>query len=123
MYGRADQLSSPVSACHLREVRLDQDWQPFSNGWRECNSRFHEHTIHCDPDRMEEHFKRQKENVRIYFFEREGQTIGAVPFVLSNQRLLCELGPFVAAKLPFRFLTLQGYTQYARGSAHGTLTW
>ena len=110
MYGRTGQLSSPDSACHLREVRLDQDWQPFSNGWRECNSRFHEHTIHCDPDWMEEHFKRQKENVRIYFFERESQIIGAVPFVLSNQRLLCELGPFVAAKLPFRFLTLQGYT-------------
>jgi len=66
MYGRTGQLSSPDSACHLREVRLDQDWQPFSNGWRECNSRFHGHTIHCDPDWMEEHFKRQKENVRIY---------------------------------------------------------
>jgi len=84
MHGRTNQLSSPDSAWHLREVRLDQDWQPFANGWRECNSRFPEHTIHCDPDWMEEHFKRQKENVRIYFFERESQIIGAVPFVLSN---------------------------------------
>jgi len=32
------------------------------------------------------------------------------PCRLSSQLLLCELGPFVAAKLPFRFLTLQGYT-------------
>ncbi len=107
---QAEQLLSPASTCRIREVRLDQDWEPYSKGWRECNSRFHDHTIHCDPDWLAEHFKRQKENVRIYFFERENQIVGAVPFVLSHQPLLCELGPLVAARLPFRFLTLQGYT-------------
>lgn len=108
--GRADELLDSSLACRIREVRLDQDWEPFSMGWKECNRRFHDHTIHCDPDWIEEHFKRQKENVRIYFFERENQIVGAVPFVLSNQPLLCELGPFIVAKLPFRFFTLQGYT-------------
>ena len=108
--GQANQLLSSASACCIREIRLDQELEPFSKGWRECNGRFHDHSIHCDPDWMEEHFKRQKENVRIYFFDSESQIIGAVPFVLSNQPLLCELGPLIVAELPFRFLSLQGYT-------------
>jgi hypothetical protein len=109
-HGRVDELLIPASTCHIREVRLDQDWQPFSKGWRECNSRFNDHTIYCDPDWMQEHFKQQKENVHIYFFERESQIVGAVPFVLSRDPLLCKLGESIVAKFPMRILRLQGYT-------------
>lgn len=107
---QADQLLRQAPAYHIRDIGLDQDWEPFSKGWRECNSRFHDHTIHCDPDWIEEHFKRQKKNVRIYFLESEKQVIGAVPFALSEEPLLCELGPLIAAKIPLRTLNLQGYT-------------
>ena len=104
------QLSSPASACHIREIQLDQDLIAFRKGWKECNSRFHDHTIHCDPDWIEEQFKAQKENVRIYFLERESQIIGAVPFVLSHEPLLCSLGESIVAKFPLHVLSLQGYT-------------
>ena len=65
MHRQVDQLGRQALAYHIREIGLDQDWEPFSKGWRECNSRFHDHTIHCDPDWIKEHFKRQKTNVRI----------------------------------------------------------
>lgn len=105
-----DWISQQSSACRIREVRLDQDWQPFSNGWRECNRRFYDHTIHCDPDWIEQRFSQQKQNVHVYLFERETKIVGAVPFVLSHKPLLCKLGESIVAKFPMRMLTLQGYT-------------
>jgi hypothetical protein len=100
-------LSPP---CHVRETRLDQDLSAFLEGWRECNNRFYDHTIHCDPDWIQEHFKRQKENVRIYFLESKGRILGAVPFVLSQQALHCKVGDSIVAKFPLRTLSVQGYT-------------
>jgi Acetyltransferase (GNAT) domain/PilZ domain len=105
-----DWISQQSSTCRIREVRLDQDWQSFSNGWKECNSRFHDHTIHCDPDWIEQRFNQQKQNVHVYLFERDRQVVGAVPFVLSHKPLLCKLGESIVAKFPMRTLTLQGYT-------------
>jgi hypothetical protein len=105
-----DWISQRASACHIREVRLDQNWQPFSNGWRECNSRFPDHTIHCDPDWVEQHFSQQKENVHIYLVEDESRIVGAVPFVLFQKPLLCKLGESIVAKFPMRMLSLLGYT-------------
>ena len=105
-----DWISQQSSACRIREVRLDQDWQPFSDDWRECNRRFSDHTIHCDPDWIEHHFNQQKHNVRIYLIEDDSRIVGAVPFVLSHKPLLCKLGESIVAKFPMRMLTLQGYT-------------
>jgi GNAT acetyltransferase-like protein/PilZ domain-containing protein len=105
-----ERFLSVAPACHIREIRLDQDLRAFRKSWKECNSRFHDHTIHCDPDWIEEHFKRQKENVRIYFLESERQVIGAVPFVLSQEPLPCRLGEPIVAKFPLRILSLRGYT-------------
>jgi hypothetical protein len=107
---RGERFSSAASDCHIREIRLDQDLRAFREDWKACNSRFHDHTIHCDPDWIEEHFKLQKENVRIYFVESERQVIGAVPFVVSQEPLLCKLGQLVVAKFPMRILSLRGYT-------------
>jgi hypothetical protein len=101
---------SPALACHIREIRLDHDLRTFLEGWRECNSCFHDHSVHCDPDWIEEHFKRQKENVHIYFLESERRVIGAVPFVLSKKPLLCRLGESIVGKIPLRVMSLQGYT-------------
>jgi len=106
----AHQLLSAAPACSIREIRLDHDLRTFLEGWKECNSRFHDHTIHCDPDWIEEHFKREKQKVRIYFLESETQVIGAVPFVLSKEPLLCRLGDSIVAKFPLHILSLQGYT-------------
>jgi len=105
-----DWISQRASASCIREVRLDQDWQSFSNGWRECNRRFSDHTIHCDPDWIEQRFRQQKRNVRIYFVEDDRQIVGAVPFVLSYKPLLCKLGESIVAKFPMRMLGLLGYT-------------
>jgi hypothetical protein len=105
-----DWISQQSLACRIREVRLDQDLQSFSIGWRECNRRFHDHTIHCDPDWLEQPFHQQKQDVHVYFFELQNQIVGAVPFVLSHEPLLCSLGESIVAKLPMRILSLQGYT-------------
>jgi hypothetical protein len=105
-----NRILSLAPACHIREVRLDQDLSPFVEGWKECNSCFHDHTIHCDPDWIEEHFKQQKDKVRIFFLESERQVNGAVPFLLSNKPLLCRLGESIVAKFPLLILSLEGYT-------------
>jgi hypothetical protein len=105
-----DWISQRASACRIREVRLDQNWQPFSDGWRDCNRRFPDHTIHCDPDWIERHFNQQKHNVHLYLVEDEARIVGAVPFVLSHKPLLCKLGESIVAKFPMRMLSLLGYT-------------
>jgi hypothetical protein len=109
-HGEGHQLLRPAPACHVREIRLDHDLRAFLEGWRECNRCFHDHTIHCDPDWIEARFKQQKENVRIYFLVSERRVIGAVPFVLSQEPLLCSLGESIVAKFPLHILSLQGYT-------------
>src|SRR5277367_2701563 len=107
--GQVRELPSPVSARHIREFDLDEDLRGFWQGWRDCNSSFHHRTIHDDPDWIEERFKRQKENVRIYFLESEKKVIGAVPLVLLRGPLECTLGKSVVARFPMRILRLQGY--------------
>jgi hypothetical protein len=109
-HAKGQQLPSLAPARHIREIHLDHDLRTFLEGWRECNSCFHDHSIHCDPDWIEEHFKHQKDKVRIYFLESEGRVIGAVPFVLSKKPLLCRLSESIVAKIPLRVMSLQGYT-------------
>ncbi|HEY1470883.1 MAG TPA: GNAT family N-acetyltransferase [Candidatus Acidoferrum sp.] len=105
-----DWISQQFSASRIREVRLDQDLQPFSMGWRECARHFHDHTIHCDPDWLEQRYNQQKQDVRVYFFQLENHVVGAVPFLLSQAPLLCKLGTSIVAKFPMRILSLQGYS-------------
>ena len=107
--GDAPQVLSLIPQAHVREIRLDEASSASLDGWRECNSRYHDHSIDSDPDWIQERFKQQKENVRIYFLERDSQVIGAVPFMLSREPLLCWLGPSIVAKLPLRTLKLMGY--------------
>ncbi len=108
-HGAARQPSSLAPTYHLREARLD-DLSASLEAWRECNRLFHDHTIHCDPDWLGEQFRDQKGNVRVYFVESAGRVVGAVPFVLSRQVLLCKLARLVIAKFPLRVLSLPGYT-------------
>jgi hypothetical protein len=107
---RAGPHPGSVPPCRIFEVRLDQDLGKLLEAWRECNSFFCDHTIHCDPDWISERYKQQKKNVHIYFLEKDGVVMGAVPFVLSKELLLGKLGPSVMAKLPLRILQLQGST-------------
>ncbi len=99
----------------IRETQLDHALSLCVKSWKECNARFPEHTIQCDPDWIAEHFKHSgstvsnleqldfaapwvypratnKENVRIYFLEKGGEIVGAVPFVLDQRQLMCGLG-------------------------------
>jgi hypothetical protein len=78
--------------------------------WKDCNSHFSDHTIYCDPDWIEERFKNEKESVRVFFLERGKEIVGAVPFVLAQEHLVCQLSQIPVAKFPMRVLRLQGYT-------------
>lgn len=101
---------SMSSSYRVREIGLNEDLSGILEGWKQCNRDFDDHTIHCDPDWLFEQFKSEKENVRIYLCERNGEILGAVPFVRRKQPLLCQLGDLVVAKFPLCVLTLQGYT-------------
>ena len=115
----------------IREIQLDHALSLCVKRWKECNARFPDNTIHCDPDWIAEHFNHSgstvtnleqfdlpaqprahprvtnKENVRIYFLEKGQEIVGVVPFVLDQQRLVCGLGEFQMAKFPMRILFLQ----------------
>lgn len=129
----------------IREIPLDHALSLCVKSWKECNARFPERTIHCDPDWIAEHFKHSgstvsnleqldfavpwgypratnKENVRIYFLEKGEDIVGVVPFVLDQQQLLCGLGEFQVAKFPMRTLCLQStHNMPAEGSAYDML--
>jgi hypothetical protein len=93
----------------IREIRLDQGLSEVADRWKECNSHFPDHTIDCNPDWIEEHFKHEKDRVRIFLLERDDAVVGAVPCVL-DQELACNLGEFTAAKFSMRILRWLGYT-------------
>lgn len=94
----------------IREIRLNEDLQGVVQSWKECNSSFRDHSIHCDPDWIAQHFKRERENVHIYLLEKSGKILGAVPLALYKQPLRCQLGDSIVAKFPMRVMDLQGYT-------------
>jgi hypothetical protein len=107
---QAKARESPAADFRIREIRLNEDLKDVVQSWKECNSLFHDHSIHCDPDWIAQHFKRERENVHIYLLEKGRQIVGAVPFALYRQPLLCQLGDSIVAKLPMRVLDLQGFT-------------
>jgi hypothetical protein len=104
------QLPEPPQSYHIREVRSDADFSRVVISWTEFHRQFPGHTLHGDPEWIEQRFKREKEKVRIFLLEKGDQIVGAVPFVLDCEQLTCELGEFALAKFPVRVLRLQGYT-------------
>jgi hypothetical protein len=104
-----EQLPQPATSCYVRSI-LDHDLRSMVQTWKECNSHFPDHSIYCDPDWIEERFKNEKENVRVFFLERGKDIVGAVPFVLAQENLVCQLSQIPVAKFPMRVLRLQGYT-------------
>jgi CelD/BcsL family acetyltransferase involved in cellulose biosynthesis len=102
------QLHAPPQSYHIREVRFDADWDRVVKNWTECHRQFPGRTLHCDPEWIEQRFKH--ENVRIFLLEKDDEIVGAVPFVLNREQLVCELGEFALTKLPLRVLFLRGYT-------------
>lgn len=107
--GSRQQPSGPAPSCRVRGI-VDHDSRGIVESWKECNRHFPDHTIHCDPDWIEEHFKNEKNNVRIFFLEKGKEIVGAVPFVLHQQHLVCQLGGVRVVRFPMRVLVLQGYT-------------
>jgi len=93
----------------IREIRLDRGLTEVADWWKECNSHFPDHPLDCNPDWIEEHFKQEKDRVRIFLLERDDAVVGAVPCVL-DQELACNLGEFTVAKFPMRILRWLGCT-------------
>jgi hypothetical protein len=93
----------------ILEVRFDADLNRVVKEWTECHRQFPGHTLHGDPEWMEQRFKHEKEKLRVFLLEKGDQIVGAVPFVLNREQLACELGEFALAKFPLRILRLQGY--------------
>ena len=100
-----EDFSRPFS---IREIRLDRGLTEVADRWKECNSHFPDHTLDCNPDWIEEHFKHEKDRVRIFLLERDDAVVGAVPCVLE-QGLACHLSELTVAKLPMRILRVLGY--------------
>jgi Acetyltransferase (GNAT) domain/PilZ domain len=98
----------------IREIRFDRGWTEVADRWKECNSHFPDHTLECNPDWIEEHFKHEKDRVRIFLLEGGDAVVGAVPCVL-DQELACNLGEFTVAKFPMRILRWLGYTPNVPG--------
>src|SRR6266550_714478 len=105
----AQQFSQPATSCYVRGI-VDHDLRGTIESWKQCNNHFSDRTIYCDPDWIGERFKKQKENIRVFFLEKAGKLIGAVPFVLAREHLMCQLSEVTVAKFPMRVLRLQGYT-------------
>ena len=60
---------SPPRSYHIREVRFDADWNRVVKSWTECHRQFPGRTLHCDPEWIEQSFKHEKNNVRIFLLE------------------------------------------------------
>lgn len=86
------QTHAPPKSYHIREVRLDADLNGVIKSWTECHRQFAGHTLHGDPEWIKERFKYEKEKVRIFLLEKGDEIVGAVPFVLNREHLVCELG-------------------------------
>jgi len=129
----------------IHEIPLDCALSQYLKSWKECNARFPQHTIQCDPDWIAEHFKHagsvvsnleqldfgmpwsfpkdaNKKNVRVYFLQKGSETVGVVPFLLDEQHLICGLGELEVVKFPMRTLCLQSpHNMPADTSAYDTL--
>jgi len=106
---KAQQLSQSDTSCYVRGL-VDPDLRATVESWKECNSHFPDHTIYCDPEWIAERFKKEKENIRIFFLEKGKKVVGAVPFLLARKHLECQLSQLTVAKFPMRVLRLLGYT-------------
>ena len=99
----------PPLSYHVREVRFDTDLNWVVKSWTEWHRQFPGRT-NCDPERFEQRFNHEKKNVGIFLLEKGDEIVGAVPYVLNREPLVCALGEFNLAKFPVRVLRLKGYT-------------
>ncbi len=104
------QLHAPPQAYQIREVRFDADLNRVDKSWTEYHRQLPGRTLHGDPEWDKPRFKHQKENAGIFLLEKSDEIVGAVPFVLNREQLVCALGEFELAKFPMRVLRLKDYT-------------
>jgi glucosyl-dolichyl phosphate glucuronosyltransferase len=97
-------------AYEIREVRMDQDLSAIISGWKECNARFADHTIVCDPKWLQQRYKLEEANILVHLLERNETIAGAVPLELYRHRLACQLGDLTVARIPLKMFRLLGYT-------------
>lgn len=99
-------LLSPII---LRKFGLMADLNHAAKSWTESHRQFPDRTLHTDPEWIEQRFAHEKENVRIFLLAKGHEIVGAVPFLLKREQLVCELGETALAKFPMRILRLQSY--------------
>ncbi|HXM65054.1 MAG TPA: GNAT family N-acetyltransferase [Terriglobales bacterium] len=104
------QLRESCQSYQILEVRLDAEFNQVAKRWTECHRQFPGHSLHGDPEWIEQRFQHEKDKVRIFLLENGDQIVGAVPFVLDREKLACELGEFALLTFPMRVLRLQGHT-------------
>ena len=115
-HGRVDELLIPASTCHISEVRLDQDWQPFSKGWRECNSRFNDHTIYCDPDWIARTFQAAKRKRTHIFLRARKPNRWRCPLCALQRSAPLQAGRVDCGEVSHAYPAFAGlHTQHARG--------
>lgn len=102
------QIHAPPQSYHIREVRFDAELNRVVESWTECHRQFPGRTLHCDPEWIEQGFRHEKKDVRIFLLEKDDEIVGAVPFVL-NRELVCALAEVALVKFPMRVLRLQGH--------------
>lgn len=103
------QPHAPASNYHVNEVRCDADLDKFLRMSAEGHLRFPCHTLRGDPEWIAQRFNNDRENTRIFLLQKGDEIVGGVAFVLTSERLPCELGEYYVAKFPMRVLRLQGH--------------
>jgi Acetyltransferase (GNAT) domain/PilZ domain len=102
---KGEKLAAVTETLSVREVHLDQGLGEIRERWKECNSRFPDHTLNCDPDWIQEHFKGDR--VRIFMLRKGDLVVGVAPCRL-HKKLECDLG-FSIVRLPLRIAQTLDY--------------
>lgn len=89
---------------------MDQDLSAVIPRWKECNAQFADRSIASDPEWLQERFRREKANIRVYLLERDAKIVGAIPLEFYRHRLDCHLGDLSMARIPLNMFRILGYT-------------
>jgi hypothetical protein len=100
---RSEAIADGSRELSIREIHLDRGLSEVANTWKKFLATFPDHPLDCEPDWLEQHFRHEKDRIRIFLLERHDQIVGVVPCRI-HQTLACKLGEFTITKLPLRIL-------------------
>lgn len=97
-------------ACDVGKVRFGQGLSSILPAWKECEARFTDHTIFCDPEWLQERINEEDADIRAYLISNGSEISGAVAFELYIKQLICRLGYFDLGNIPLKVCRLLGNT-------------